>query len=117
MLPTWPACARGGVALLDSIAWGKVGTAGGKGGGEGGAALAALAAARVQEAGLFGAGKGGFTDKQVTGHTGFRLVSALRAEGLGGTRAVAAAFQGMGAPVGRGALVALRANVRSLVEG
>jgi hypothetical protein len=103
----------GGDALVAAVPWGSVGTGSGKGEGTPqAAALAALARERVAEAGVFGARRG-FTDKQVTGHTAFRLVSALRAEGLGGTKAVGAAFAGLGAPSGRGALQALKGNARS----
>ena len=103
----------GGDALVAAVPWGSVGTGSGKGEGTPqAAALAALARERVAEAGVFGARRG-FSDKQVTGHTAFRLVSALRAKGLGGTKAVGAAFAGLGAPSGRGALQALKGNARS----
>ena len=101
---------RGGDALVASVAWNEANTGGG--GGKGGSlALAHLANARIAEQGLFA--RNGFTDKQVTGNKHFRLVTALRAEGLGGTKAVGRAFDAL-PPTGRGALMAMKSNARTM---
>ena len=89
----------------------KGGRGRGKGKVGGNLALAHLANARIAEQGLFG--RSGFTDKQVTGNKHFRLVTALRSEGLGGTKAVARAFDAL-PPTGRGALMAMKSNARTM---
>jgi len=112
-LPGGDVGGRGGDALVESVPWGSApgsskGATSSKSN-ETGTALAILANARIAEQGLFA--RKGFTDRQVTKNPHFRLVTALRSEGLGGTNAVPAAFSALPA-TGRGALQALKANSR-----
>lgn len=70
-----------------------------------------IAAARIRDGGLFG--RTGFSDAAVTKHKGFRLVSALRAGGLGGTAGVRPALAAVNVE-GRGTTHA-RAQIRETV--
>jgi hypothetical protein len=76
----------------------------GPGGAPSSAAVAQLAAYRIREQGLFA--RAGYSDKQVTTNSRYRLVSAMREAGVSGSEARRAMAQLQ--PTGRGGVAAAR---------